>query len=214
MPHIHRRPVQLPLDLMTDIRERISTPGPGFYSLTSRLKAGVRFALSPRSRSLFPNCPEETPGCIYKQDSNLVHRSASPVRFSRSPRQSTDPPDYGGVSYTEAKSTLSRRAHSFAASRSAYRAVYFPGSDRERLGRTSRTISTSRGSSKTARSGRSFTRSPRTQSHSFSSVGPGQYDPTIPRPTIGHAVRFGSPRRRSRLEFSLLDQFSKTYWSM
>jgi hypothetical protein len=214
MPHIHRRPLQLPLELAWDIRDRLPTPGPGSYTLTSRLKEGVRFTRSPRSGTPFPNIPVESPGCIYKQDSRLVHRSPSPIGFSRSPRDPAYRLDTSGPEYQEARSTLSRRCHSFAASRSAYRAVYYPGFEREKLGRTSRTICTSGATISTVRSGRSFSRSPRSQSRSPVSIGPGHYDPSTGRASIGHAVPFGSPRRRSRLNFQLFSQLSKSYWSM
>lgn len=215
MRPIHRDPVKLPLDLAFGLREKPSTPGPGFYSLTTRQSPGGRFSKSPRARSLFPSIPEETPGCIYSQETMHIRRTVSASQFSRSPRDSINRRDRGGNFLSDPISTLSRRAHSFAASRAAYRSVYFPGSDRERLGRTSRSISmTSRGSIAPRNSGRSFPRSPRsTITARSSSLGPGHYNPSIP-PKHGTAVPFGSPRQASRLNFPLFEKLSRAYWSM
>jgi hypothetical protein len=215
MTLIHRHPHRLPVGLIPDQNRDCGTPGPGQYQATSRWKAGSHFARSRRPSSVFPSLPERTPGCAYKPDWRMVVPAVQSSRFARSPR---DIGPTGLIStpsvYGNPKSSLSRRAHTFAASRSAYRSVYFPGCDRERLGRTSSAIGSHKTSPLSPCTGRSFSRSPRSLSLSPRGdmrIGPGQYNPRIP-PRVVPAVPFGSPRRSPRLDFEYFDQLSKSFW--
>jgi hypothetical protein len=219
MAPVHRDPVKLPRELLRGLREDLSTPGPGRYSLSPRSSRSVHFSRSPRPRTLFPGVPESTPGCIYSQEVSSTSRRVVAGRFSRSPRKMDRPIPGGSESQLSPLSTLSKRSFSFGASRSAYQSVYFPGSDREKIGRTSLTISSSRVSLSSQRSGRSFSRSPRSPSSVRSperQLGPGSYDPSVPKARIGYAVPFPGARKKfsNRFDFPDFDKLSKLYWSM
>jgi hypothetical protein len=216
MAPIRRSPTELPRELLYNSEFRNGTPGPGSYSRQSRRSPGVRFSRSPRPSTIFFPSPERTPGCIYSPNWNPVDPSNRCGIFSRASRAVSGTAIKGGRdSFIGLRSSLSKRACSFAASRSAYKYVYYPGYDRERLGRTSRTLGSYTIPNMSGRSGRSFTRSPRCPSRSPRSdtIGPGEYNPSIP-PRSVPAVPFGSPRRTPRLDFPYFDRQSKTFWQL
>lgn len=216
MVTVRRSPTRLPRELAYEGQRRIDTPGPGWYSNHSKRGYGVRFSRSPRPSTIFPAAPERTPGCIYSPNWNQIKPHSRCGVFSRASRDDSRIRVSGSRGFSVGvKSTLSKRAYSFAASRSAYKHVYYPGCDREQLGRTSGTLGSFVSPAMSGRSGRSFTRSPRSPSPSprSSTIGPGQYNPSIP-PRSVPAVPFGSARRTPRLDFSYFDRLSKSFWQL
>lgn len=207
------------------LQERMGTqsPGPAVYDPPrSRSSTGTRFGQSQRPKILFPAVPESTPGCVYDQDSTLVHPTLPMGIFPRTGRDSDTlsarqrfRSELGPGSYESDRSCLSNKAFSFGEPFSAYRKVCIPGCDRENLGRTCATLGISlrfMGGDH----GQSFTRSAR---DSYSSLrrktsepktGPGCYelDSNRERPVVS----FGKPSRRPRLDFRKLAKLSKSYW--
>jgi hypothetical protein len=218
MPIVHREPTRLAQDMLYGLKERNDTPGPGEYTPTTCRTRGPCFSRSPRLRSPFPGSFERSPGYKYDQDSRLVHRSILSGSFARSARLRPPNRAYIACNTQTVPSNLSKRAHSFGASRIAYKGLFFPCYEKERLGLATRRVSSGRSLVRAGMSGRSFTRSPRFPDpfrSRFHSLGPGCYDPRLPMGSLGYAVPFGSPRgRSSRLDFSDIKLLSKAYWLM
>jgi hypothetical protein len=193
-----------------------SSIGPGSYGYppTCLSPQGVRFGRSQRPRALFPSEPEPTPGCAYTQDSSLLRPSSRVYVFPRAPRSlstSSEPPRLGPGTYEVARSSLSGKASTFGLSHEAYRQVFFPGCDRERLGRTSESLS---GSQMTTfrEYGVSFARSPRSFGQpTGSQLGPGQYRPKL-RARCDGSCWFGRPSGKSRLSFRRIAQLPASFW--
>jgi hypothetical protein len=196
------------------------------FVLAPKYVPGTRFTRSERPGCLFPVIPEPTPGCIYQQDSSLIHPSLLTQSFPRSARDSTGSPrfntgcDIGPGTYDAPGSTLTRKAFTFGESFSAYKKVSFPGCDRENLGRSS--YNTGRASIYTrfGRNGRSqsFARSVRQSSRSSSQrsespIGPGYYDYISHDRSVGKpTASFGAPRGGPRLDFASISTLGKSFW--
>ena len=190
-------------------------PGPGSYtnSIRSLSSCGVRFGRSTRPKALFPSEPESSPGAMYASDSQLTRPQSRVFPFARAPRSTSirSSPRLGPGTYDPPSSSLSKKSSSFGLSHEAYRHVFYPGCDRERLGRTS--MSTGSIPPSTFREdGVSFPRSARSlSSATLSQLGPGHYEPCLLR-RRDTSSWFGPPSRRCRLSFSRIAQLKSSFW--
>ena len=196
------------------------------FVLASKSVPGTRFTRSERPLCPFPTNGEITPGCIYHQDSLLVHPALLTPSFPRSARDSSssartlEVSDLGPGTYDAPATTLTRKAFTFGESFAAYKKVSFPGCERENLGRSSHHLGGSSVYHRFGRNGRpqSFARSPRDSSRSSSQrsespVGPGYYGNISPGSSLIKPVaRFGAPRSGPRLDFDSISRLGKSFW--